>query len=179
MLRMLRHMRPSLPRFHVRLLCNALVISCVDYCSSLLASLGKADQEKIQRVVKFAARVISGCKRYDHITPILRELSWPTSIEQRIKIKLSVLVFKALHGLLPTHLATDIQQYEPKRTLRSSSSNSTLLVLGSARTKCGRGDWRVAAPSTWNSLPDEVRERDIKYPQFVAKLKLQVLNEDG
>jgi hypothetical protein len=175
-LRMLRQVRPSLLKFHARLLCNALVVSRIDYCISVLANLSKVELKKLQRVVKLAARIISGYRRYDHISPVLRELSWPISTEQRIKIKLAVLVFKALRGCLPKYLADEIHQYHPRRALRSSTANATQLVLGTASTSHGRRAWRATAPATWNSLPEGVREAGINFPTFMNRLTSYVLN---
>jgi hypothetical protein len=175
-LRMLRQVRASLTAYHTRLLCNALVISRLDYCSSLLASANKEAVTKLQRVVKLAARIISRRHRSDHISPVLRELKWPTAFEGRISMKLATLTYKSLRGCLPQYLQDEIKEYKPRRDLRSSSTTSTLLVLGSARTVCGRGAWGVAGPAVWNALPEDVREKNLKLSHFKNRLSNFVLN---
>jgi len=45
-----------------------------------------------------AARLVTGTRRRDHITPVLRQLHW-LPVRQQVNFKLAVLVFKGLHGL--------------------------------------------------------------------------------
>jgi len=53
-----------------------------------------------------AAQAVTGAQKFDHITPVLRELHWlPVCL--RIRYKLAMTVYKCLHGLAPTHLADD------------------------------------------------------------------------
>jgi len=55
---------------------------------------------RLQAVLNAAARLITGTRRRDHITPILRQLHW-LPVRQRVEFKLAMLVFKPLHGLAP------------------------------------------------------------------------------
>ena len=57
-------------------LVNALVISHLDYCNSLLYGLPYYERAKPQRVQNTAARLIVGARRFDHMTPILKDLHW-------------------------------------------------------------------------------------------------------
>ena len=43
-----------------------------------------------------AARLITGRRKFDHITPVLRELHW-LPIKERIEYKLSSLISKCMH----------------------------------------------------------------------------------
>jgi len=49
-------------------------------------------------------------RRLDHIivTPVLRQLHW-LPVRQRVEFKLTMLIFKTLHGLAPQYLADDCQ----------------------------------------------------------------------
>ena len=71
---------------------DALVISRIDYCNSLLYGLPKSEIAKLQRVQNTAARLVSLAPKYDHTTPLLRDLHW------RIQLKIILLVWKLLHG---------------------------------------------------------------------------------
>jgi len=51
-----------------------------------------------------AARLVTGTRRREHITPVLRQLHW-LPVRQRIEFKLAVLVYKAMNGLSPQYLA--------------------------------------------------------------------------
>ena len=55
---------------------KALVFSKLYYCSSVWANSSKRNLKKLQRVQNFAARIITGTKKHEHISPVLRELNW-------------------------------------------------------------------------------------------------------
>ena len=69
-----------------------------------------------------AARMITGAKMRDHITPILHQLHW-LPVHQRIVFKVLVLTFKSLHGMAPYYLQQLLQAYTPQRSLRSANQN--------------------------------------------------------
>ena len=85
-------------------------------------------------------------------------------------MKIAVLVFKALHSKTPKYLSDELKIYIPRRSLRSSDDTSIRLELGSARTRMGRGEWRVVGPSIWNKLPEELRAKDLKENSFKTLL---------
>jgi len=60
----------------------------------------------VARITTAAARVVTGARKFDHITPVLRDLHW-LPVRQRIKYKLAMTVYKCLHGLAPTYLVDD------------------------------------------------------------------------
>ena len=55
---------------------NALVFSKLYYCSSVWANTSKKNIAKLQTVQNFAARIVTGARKYDHITPVLQQLKW-------------------------------------------------------------------------------------------------------
>ena len=55
-------------------------------------------------VLHAVARLIYRARKFDHVTPLLRELHW-LSVPERITFKLATLVFRCLHGLAPAYLA--------------------------------------------------------------------------
>ena len=79
---------------------NAFVTSCLDYCDSLYCGLPKRELDKLQRVQKCAARLVSGIRRSDHITPVMKDLHW-LLIGARIDFKILLLTFKDLNDLTP------------------------------------------------------------------------------
>ena len=68
--------RKYVPPDPLKRLLNALVISHLDHCNSLLYGLPSNELAKLQRVQNTAARLIVGARRFDHITSILRDLHW-------------------------------------------------------------------------------------------------------
>jgi hypothetical protein len=168
-LRMMRHIRPIIGKHHALLLSNALVLSRIDYCNSLLGGLNRSSVSKLQRVINLAARIVARKPRHEHITPILEQLDW-LRVEKRIQKKIAILVFKSLSGAAPAYISTSISVHVPRRSLRSSTASSSLLELGSARTKAGKCSWSVSGPAVWNSLPENVREKGISFDVFLTLL---------
>ena len=80
--------------------------SRLDYCNSLLFGVTYSLVQRLQAVQNAAARLISGTRRSEHITLVLRQLYW-LPVWQRIEFKMAVLVYKALNGLSPQYLADD------------------------------------------------------------------------
>lgn len=102
-----------------------------------------------------AARLVTGTRRFEHITPVLAALHW-LPVKFRVDFKILLLTFKALHGLAPSYLTDLLKPYVPDRNLRSS--DSALLVVPKSRliTKGDRA-FSIKAPRLWNSLPKDLR----------------------
>ena len=76
-LRRVRTIQRSIPTSMAIQLINSFVISGTDYCSSLLAGFPAYQMERIQSILNYAVRIIYGTRKYDHITPFLRDkLHW-------------------------------------------------------------------------------------------------------
>ncbi len=57
-----------------------------------------------QKLQNFAARVaFRGVRKYDHISPVFRELQW-LRIRQKYMLEVGVTVFKVLRGFYPDWL---------------------------------------------------------------------------
>ena len=71
------------------------VCSRLHYCNSLLAGVTSGLQTKLQSVQNAAARFVSMSLKFDHITPILRDLHW-LPVRRRIDFKVATLVYVQL-----------------------------------------------------------------------------------
>jgi len=101
---------------------SSLVLSRLDYGNATLSGIPGHLVQHLQFVMNAAARMISSTSRYSHITSILRQLQW-LKARERIDFKLTVLVYKCLHGL--AYLADELRhssEFVSRRRLRSASS---------------------------------------------------------
>ena len=74
-------------------LVHSFISSRLDYCNSLLYGVDDSLLKKLQAVQNTAARVTAETRKFDHITPVLRELHW-LPVRKRIVYKLAVMVYK-------------------------------------------------------------------------------------
>jgi len=110
--------------------------------------------------MKAAARLVCSARKYEHTTPLLRDLHW-LRVPERIEFKLSVLVFRCLHGTAP-YLASElcrVADVDTRKRLRSSLT-SALVTPSSCRTTIGDRAFFVAASRAWNTLPSSVTASD-------------------
>ncbi len=53
---------------------KSLILSLINYCVSIQGSTSN-----VQKLEKIAAKIaIGGARKYDHVTPIMKELEWLT-----------------------------------------------------------------------------------------------------
>ena len=67
-------------------LITSFILSCLDYCSSLLSGLPASSVQSNRRIQNCAARLILRKRRTDYITPLFQFLRW-LPIHQRIQYK--------------------------------------------------------------------------------------------
>ena len=100
-------------------LIHAFVGSRLAYCNSLLVGIPETSLAKLQRVQNIAARILTGTRKYDHMTPVLYKLHW-LPLKYRIQYKIILMTYWALNGLAPNYLQDLLQVHQPARSLRSS-----------------------------------------------------------
>ena len=153
-LRNIASIRPALTDKAAECLIHAFITSRLDCCNSLLAGLPGTTLGKLQSIQNAAARLLTGTRKYDHITPVLRELHW-LPITSRIQYKVTLLVYKTLHGPAPQYLQDLIQYRSARPGLRSAgillNVPMTRSVTYGDRAFCSIG------PTWWNSLPSELK----------------------
>ena len=145
-----------LDRKSIERLVHAFVTSRLDCCNSLLYGIPSSEIAKLQRIQNSAARLVTRSKKYEHISPILRKLHW-LPIHQRINYKIALLTFKAIHGMAPTYISELISDYNPGRTLRSSSAPKLSHPKIPKTAFYGDRSFSAAAPCVWNELPKTIR----------------------
>jgi len=132
---------------------QAFICCRLDYCNSLLYGMSDGLFRKIQSIQNAAARLVTGTRRCDHITPVLRQLLW-LPVRLRVDYTVACLVHQSLAGLTPAYLADDVRLVTDtdRRPLRSAAVRTCLHV---PRTHNSFGDrsFSAAGPRVWNSVP--------------------------
>ena len=82
----------------------AFISSRLDYCNQLFVGISGWLLDKLQSLQNAAARLVTGARKFDHITPVMQQLHCMLPIQQRLMFNTSFLVFKCLCGLAPVYL---------------------------------------------------------------------------
>ena len=113
--------RSKLTKEATQIVIQALVLSKLDYCNSLL--LGAPDYNicKIQRIQNSAARIVFNRSKYNHTTLLFKSLHW-LPVCERIVFKIALFMYKCTHDLAPKYLQ-DIVVITHGRHLWSHTNN--------------------------------------------------------
>uniref|UniRef100_A0A3P8VZQ2 Reverse transcriptase domain-containing protein n=1 Tax=Cynoglossus semilaevis TaxID=244447 RepID=A0A3P8VZQ2_CYNSE len=167
-LRNIKSIRKMLSRPDSEKLIHAFITSRLDYCNSLLSGCPNKSLRSLQLVQNAAARILTGTRRREHITPVLASIHW-LPVKSRIDFKILLITYKALNNQAPLYICDLITPYKPNRSLRSQNSN--LLVIPKInKNRTGGRTFSYQAPLLWNQLPLSVRESD-SVSSFKVRLK--------
>ena len=180
-LRQLRVIRRSLTTGACTQLVHALVNSRLDYCNSLLSGVTDQLLSQLQSVLRASARLVLQRRKFDPVSSDIREkLHW-LPIRQRITYKLCLIVFRCLRGEAPAYLCkmlaplSGIQHLHP---LRSATHGNLHIPRTRTRTFDPRS-FSVSGPSSWNSLPADLKNIDLTLEVFKSHLKTHLFQAYG
>ena len=132
--------------------------TCLD---PVIVSQGLESSLLRQLDIQPAARLVTGARRSDHITPVLRQLHW-LPVRQPVAFKVAGLVHQSLAGAATAYLADDCHLLSDagRRPLRSSSNDIRKLLVPRTHNKLGDRSFSAAGPRLWNDLPPGLRRPD-------------------
>ena len=168
-IRALRHIRKCVPQSVALSIASTMVSARIDYCNAVLHETSKSNINKLQRVQNSLARIVTGARKSDHITPVLASLHW-LPVSSRIEYKVALLTFKILTLRQPDYLSELLHLHIPARQLRSGDKVNQLHVCSVKTAFAGRA-FSNAAPTVWNSLPCDATEDLSSLTRFKRKLK--------
>ena len=156
-LRRISSIRKYLTQSYAARLASAMVLSRLDYCNSLFASVPKFQLERLHCIQNHAARVVMKKRMRDHVTPLLRALHW-LPIEYRCQFKIATLAYRHFEGTLPKYLSSCLTKRVYARAVRSASVKrlEPPKKKPNRKTVGGRAFGHLA-PAIWNSLPVSLR----------------------
>ena len=140
-----------------KILVQALVLTQLDYCNSLLLGTTQHRLHKLQSIQNMACKVIYNKRKYDHIGMDMLNLHW-LKINERITFKIAVLVYLCINGSVPGYLC-NLLKYNHNRHLRSSTKG-LLPVTMFKMTLVHNSSFSIQAPRIWNRIPSDIREKE-------------------
>ena len=86
---------------------NSLVFSKLYYCSSVWSNTSASNIRKLQGVQNFAARIVSGTRKFDHVSPALKDLR-RIPVKSHLYLWSAILAFKSMTGEVPSYLSSNL-----------------------------------------------------------------------
>ena len=170
----MRHVRSCLPPLILRTVACSIISAKLDYCNSLLYGTTHGNIHKLQLVQNSLARLVTGTRKFDHISPVLAKLHW-LPVSYRITYKIAVLTHKTLSTSQPGYLSSSIHRRHLPDTVvttRSATLNHlTLPNIRNFRSDFSRRGFSNCAPTIWNNLPKDITDNTITRDVFVKRLK--------
>ena len=141
----------------LKIIIEAFVFPHITYCLCAWGSASKCRLYKVQKLINFAARIVTGAKRHEHITPSLNSLNW-SKIESLVVRRDVTKVYKTLmmDGVPPE--IRDMFTYRSAvctRVTRETDRGS--LHIRRCRLVSSQRSFSYRAAAAWNRLTPTVR----------------------
>ena len=146
---------------------HALVFSRLFSRSPVWSSTTKKNVSKLQSVQNFAARVVTGSRKFEHITPVLRDLNW-LRVGSMLKYTVGILTFKCVNGLAPRYLCS---RFFTRATVHDRNTrNKNKLDIPGYKSAAGQRSFLCRSVTMWNSFPTAITDCN-NLAMFRRKLK--------
>jgi len=153
------------------------VLTRLDYGNATLSGLPAYLLNRPQSVLNASARLVAGLRRSAHITDALASLH-RLRAAKRIKFKLAVIIYRALHSTAPQYLSDMLRRVAdmPSRSRLRSTTSRHLIVYPSCLVTVGECSFASAGLRLWNSLLDDITTAQ-SVPAFRRKLKTHLFRQ--
>ena len=137
---------------------DLIVFSTLFYCSSMWASTTKKNIARLQKVQNFPARIVTGARKYDYITPILKELHW-LPVAKQLEVRDTLVDFKWIKGLAPPSMCNKFTTRSQVHTRNPRNNDKLNIPFFRSATAQRSFSYRVA--QLWNDLPEKFNKHGI------------------
>ena len=156
----------------LKLIIESLVLSKLFYCSTVWANTSDSNIKKLQLVQNFAVRIITGARKYDHITPHLQELGW-LPVKDHLRYRDLLIMFKCLNDMAPGYFSTKFSTRSSIHDCETRNMND--LDVPIFKTNSGQRTFKFRATKLWNDL--DCKFKDISsFITFKKQLKQNMLS---
>ena len=162
-----------IPNEYKAMLVEALVLSLINYMSSIWGKATAGNIKIIENVIRSAARFVTGIRKFDSVAPdICNNLKWLFPSEMCM-FKVLCIFFK-LQNTTTVEFFQDYyalnEEVHQHRTRRAKLFNFNYLP----RTNYGFNTFHYVSITLWNSLPVEIKNCK-SFRTFKEKLKTHLL----
>ena len=153
-LRFIARQCKALDNSSLRRLLHLLVLSRIEYATTLLFGVSKALQSKLEAVSNAALRVLARLRKFDHLTVVRAKHSWLPLLKRQF-LRYATFVYVILRHGKPSYLADHLNFCPLIRSTRAS--RRCLLSVPRTSTRVAERMFIVAGPTIWNSIPLDIR----------------------
>ena len=152
---MINRIKHLLDKKTILLLIHSFVFNKLLYCSSVWSNTSNKNIKKLQLLQNFAARIVLGLKKYDHISEGLKSLGW-LDIYHKLKFNDCVMMYKCLNNGAPAYLS---RKFKKRSQIHSRTTrNRNDLDLIKCRLATGQRSFSFRGAKAWNELPKSIRD---------------------
>ena len=151
--------RHHFTREMLKLIIETHVFPHILYCISVWGGTTKTQLARIQKLIKFSTRIVTGMRCRERVGPATASLGWK-QVEQLVQERDLLKVHKAIHQQLGPPAIRNMfirRSTVSSRTTRSSEAGD--LELPRCRLSATQRGFRYRAAASWNHLPPAVTGR--------------------
>ena len=141
---------------------SALVRSKLSYCSTVWSNTTATNIKTLQAVQNFACRIITKTKKFEHITPALREIKW-LPVKEHLHYRDTLITFTCINDLAPTYLCESLRKSIHYHNTRNRES----LDIPPSKTKSGQRRFLHRAVNIWNNLDKDFKQLSLTFKKKV------------
>ena len=112
----------------------------------------------------FACRIITKTKKFEHITPPLREIKL-LLLNEHLHYRDTVMTFRYMKGLAPTYLCESLRRR--KSFHYHNTRNRESLDIPPSKTKSGQRRFLHRAVNIWNNLDKDFKQLSLTFKKKV------------
>ena len=122
----------------------------------------------------FAGRIVSGTRKFDQVTPVLKQLNWLPVRLVMLPYKDVALAFKCVKGLAPRYLSD--RCITCSKVHSRNSRYKDMLNIPAFKSAAGQRTFLYRTVSLWNSLPSNLKD-SISIDHFKRDYKMYLLEQ--
>ena len=164
----LRHLRHFLPQPALLAVVQGLIISRLRYCVAVYGNGSAANDTRLLKVLNFATRVVTGLRKYDHISRARNDLQL-LSPRQMFELRTLTTAYNVCASGEPAELASLFMTFSEARTCERVTRSDSRLRPPATRTATGQRSFGYRAVSLLNRMPVGAMELDSRSFKRAAK----------
>ena len=172
----LSHIRHYLPPEILPDIVTSLVVSHIRYCLVVYGSGSYGNLHRLQKLLNFAARVVSGKRKYDRVSGVRDALGW-LDAPNLFLYQTLCLLHRVRRTAEPESLADLFSLHCDRHERSRSTRQDNLLFLPRVRTETGKRRFAYRAALELNRLPSDLIGMPVR--RFKRELKRRLLSSNS